>query len=73
MGGEAQGGHPKGEREIARRPRERESTFLGEKLVPDASGEGLSLCGSLGQERGKKNYFGGRGRRVLFPMPAGEG
>ena len=73
QGGKLRGAHPKGERETGRRPRERESTFLGEKPVPDASGEGLSLCGSLGQERGKKSYFGGRGRRVLFPMPAGRG
>ena len=56
--------HPEGEQETGRRPRERGSTFLGEKPVPDASGEGLSLCASQGQERGKKNYFGGRGRRV---------
>ena len=66
--------HPEGERETGRRPRERAGVpCLEEKPVPDASGEGLSLCESQGQERGKKNYFGGRGRRVLFPMPAGRG
>ena len=53
--------HPEGERETGRRPRERESTFLGEKPVPDASGGGLSLCGSLGQERGKKTPLGAGG------------
>ena len=57
--------HPEGERETGRRPRERESTFLGEKPVPDASGGGLSLCGSLGQERGKKTPLGAGGGGIV--------
>ena len=57
--------HPEGERETGRRPRERESTFLGEKPVPDASGGGLSLCRSLGQERGKKTPLGAGGGGIV--------
>ena len=57
--------HPEGERETGRCPRERESTFLGEKPVPDASGGGLSLCRSLGQERGKKTPLGAGGGGIV--------
>ena len=57
--------HHEGERETGRRPRERESTFLGEKPVPDASGGGLSLCRSLGQERGKKTPLGAGGGGIV--------
>lgn len=53
--------HPEGERETGRRPRERESTFQGEKPVPDTSGEGLSLCGPQAKERGKKTPLGAGG------------
>ena len=57
--------HHEGERETGRRPRERESTFLGEKPVPDASGGGLSLCRSLGQERGRKTPLGAGGGGIV--------
>ena len=59
--------HPEGEQETGRRPRERGSTFLGEKPVPDASGEGLSLCASQGQERGKKTPLGAGGGGPVPP------
>ncbi len=64
--------HPEGERETGRRPRERESTFLGEKPVPDASGEGLSLCESQGQEREKKTHPEAGGGGIVLDI-SGEG